>query len=851
MDNITLTKLAEIIEGKLNSTADDNQFVNAVSIDSRRIGEHSVFFPLQGATYDGHQFIADAFANGAAAAIANTSPQLSPELLDKPIIFVDESLAALQRLAAWWRSQIQGKLLAITGSNGKTIVKDALLHILSRVYRAAGSPDSFNSQIGVPLSVLRIPRDVEFAVLEAGISSVGEMTRLEQILKPDFGIITMIGFAHISSFGSRAVIAQEKVKLFENVPPAGWLLVPSSKATDHPSHLSNTSDEVLTDALKNVKCRILEIGNPDEDLPIVESRRATNSATQLIVQFPSGDRIGLNMNTPSLEIVSDVEIAICAAHLLGVNAAAVEASLADYAPGNTRMEIWKSPAGFTLINDSCSSDPISVSAALRSLASITTDKGRRFFVFGGMRELGSLERGEHASVGDLAAKSNVDTLILVGKNGVDATAEAFSTAAPDRQVVRCETPQDVKAKLLPNLRWGDTVLVKGPRNMGIAVVAREVIEPMGPNRFLVDLQAVNENITRFKRVVGPKTRILAMVKALAYGTDESRLALELQRMDVDSFGVASADEGAALRRAGIELPILVMMCSPTEADKLIHYDLTPMIYSFEVVEPIARAAREQGKIIDVHLEVDTGLGRLGVRSEEASDLARTILNTNSLRPVGLMTHFASADDPSQDDFSAEQVRRFEAAIESLRKLGIENLICHASATAATSRLPQARFDMVRLGLGMYGICPSAEVSTTIDLELAIALVSRVVKINRYKKGDRIGYSGTFVVPSDDFVGGVVPLGYHDGIPRNLSNRGTVLINGRRAGIIGNISMDSMMVDLSGIPDVDLQTDVLVYGKYAGYLVRPESVAEAAATIPYELLARIGPRVQRVFTGWLN
>src|SRR5689334_4650650 len=627
MDNITLAKLAEVTEGKLNSSANDNQLVNGVTVDSRRVSEHSVFFPLRGATYDGHQFIADAFANGATAAIADSDWPLSADLADKPIIVVDDSLAALQRLAAWWRSQIHGKLVAITGSNGKTIVKDALLHILSRVNHSAGSPDSFNSQIGVPLSVLRIPRDVDFAIIEAGISTVGEMARLEQILKPDFGIITMIGFAHISSFGSRAIIAEEKVKLFENIPHAGWLLVPSKKASDDTALTSNTKDEVLTYALKNVKCHILEIGNPVESLPVVESRRATNSATQLIVRFPAGDRIGLNISSPSLEIVSDVEIAISAAHLLGVNSAAIEDALADYAPGNTRMEIWKSPVGFTLINDSCSSDPISVRAALRSLAAITADRGRRFFVFGGMRELGAFERDEHASVGDLAAKSNVDTLILVGKNGVDSTAEAFSAAAPDRQVVRCDTPQDVKAKLLPNLRWGDTVLVKGPRNMGIALVAREVIEPMGPNRFLVDLQAVNENITRFKRVVGPKTRILAMVKALAYGTDESRLALELQRMDVDSFGVASADEGAALRRAGIKLPILVMMCSPTEADKLIHYDLTPMIYSFEVVEPIARAAQEQGKIIDVHLEVDTGLGRLGVRSEEASDLARKILST--------------------------------------------------------------------------------------------------------------------------------------------------------------------------------------------------------------------------------
>ena len=294
-----------------------------------------------------------------------------------------------------------------------------------------------------------------------------------------------------------------------------------------------------------------------------------------------------------------------------------------------------------------------------------------------------------------------------------------------------------------------------------------------------------------------------------------------------------------------------MMCAPTEADKIIHYDLTPVIYSFEVVAPIAQAAHEQGKTIDVHLEVDSGLGRLGVRPGEVAELARIVLAAGNLRPVGVMTHFASADDPSKDAFTSDQVQGFKRAIDSLRGIGLTNLICHASATAATPRIPDARFDMVRLGLGMYGICPSAEVGRKIDLELAISLVSRVVKINIYQKGDHIGYGGTFKVPYDGFRAGVVPLGYHDGIPRILSNRGSVLVNGRTARIIGNISMDSMTIDLSAVPDADLQTDVLVYGKYAGYVVRPEAVAETAETIAYELLARLGPRVQRVFTGWLN
>ncbi|HWO00246.1 MAG TPA: alanine racemase [Blastocatellia bacterium] len=839
MDNLTLGQLATITGGNLAAPTFAGQLIGGVTIDSRRIGKNCVFFPLQGRHVNGHEFVVEALANGVAAAVVAEQwlDRLSG-LSDKPLVVVDDSLEALQRLAAWWRTEINGRVIAITGSNGKTVVKDALVHILSEVSSCAGSPDSFNSQIGVPLSVVRVPRSADFAVLEAGVSGVGEMARLERILRPDCGLITNIGFGHISSFGSRSAIAEEKVKLFHRIPKNGWLLVPKEES-------------ILTKALESLECRIYRFGLPSEDLPYIENRRVTNNGIQLIIRFPSDDRISLTVNTPSLEIVSDVEMAVCASYLLGVKPEAVQDALSEYAPGNTRMEIWKSPIGFTLINDSCSSDPLSVRAALKSLGAIKAERGRRVFVFGGMRELGGLEAEEHAAVGALAATSNVDTLILVGDDGVEATQEAFKSAAPDRTVIRCKNPKEVKDNLLPSLRGGDTVLVKGPRNMGIASVAREIIEPMGPNRFLVDLQSVNENVMRFKRLVGPKTRILAMVKALAYGSDESRLALELQRMGVDFFGVASADEGGALRRAGIDSQILVMMCTPAEADKAVHYRLTPVIYSFDVVAPLARAAVAQGKTIDVHLEVDTGLGRLGVLPGEAAELARIILATGSLRPAGLMTHFASADDPSQDDITNRQVQGFRRAIASLREMGLSNLICHASATAGTSRVPEAGFDLVRLGLGMYGICPSAEVGKHIDLELAIALVSRLVKINRYQRGDRIGYGGTFTVPYDGFTGGVVPLGYHDGIPRILSNRGSVLVNGSGAPIVGNISMDSMLVDLSDVPAADLGTDVLIYGSYGGYVIRPEAVAQASDTIAYELLARLGPRVQRVFTGEFN
>jgi len=835
MDNLTLGKAAAIVSGILYPASASHQPVSGTSIDSRRVPPESLFFPLKGSQFDGHQFVDDAAAAGAVGAVVGRDWYEAGSVRDLkiPLIVVDSPLAALQQVATWWRSQLNGRVVAVTGSNGKTIVKDALVRLLSSTYSSSGSPDSFNSQIGVPLSVIRTVRQVEFPVFEAGISGPGDMRSLEAILKPDFGILTNIGFAHIASFGSRDAIANEKADLFRSIPESGWLLVPSE-------------ERVMDRHISSLACRVYRFGRASQELPFVEHYQFVNDGTRLTMRFPSGDSVTLNISTPSREIVSDVEIAASAAYLLGVSADSIAGALTDYTPSGTRMEIWRSPAGFTLINDTCSSDPLSVKSALKTLASLKQDGGRKIFVFGGMRELGPHEVEEHAGVGQLAAQSSVDTLVVVGENVAAETAHAFTAASPASRILRCSTPEEVKGALLPGLQWGDTVLVKGPRNMGIARVAREIMEAMAPSRLIVDLQAVGENITRFKRLVGPHTRILAMVKALAYGSEATRLSIELQRMGVDCFGVASADEGGALRRSGVDIPVLVMMWTPEEAEKVIRHNLTPVIGSFENIDALVAAARELGKTVDVHIEVDTGMGRLGIAPDLACDLARQISATTSLRLTGMMTHFACADDPSQDQFTNEQIRRFQATVADMKKAGFAGLLLHACATAATVRFPAARFDMVRIGVGMYGIYPSGAVAEGIDLELAVSLVSRVAEVRLFNKGDRIGYGSTFVVPADNYRVGVVPMGYHDGIPLALSNCGSVLVNGKPAPIIGRISMDSMMIDLSGVPDAQPRADVLIYGRHGGYTVRPEDVAATGNTIPYELLARLGPRVQRIF-----
>jgi alanine racemase len=835
MDKLKIEDLAAIVHGEVAAKPCEAAVRN-VTIDSRRIANDSVFFPLSGTRLDGHEFVGDAFSNGAVAAVVSRARReslVAAHGKSGALVVVEDTLHALQDLAAWWRRQLRGKVIAITGSNGKTIVKDALVQLLAEQFFAAGSPDSFNTQIGVPLALLRLDRNVEYAVLEAGATQPGDMARLQPMLSPDFGILTNVGWAHLSAFGSREGIAEEKTRLFAKLPEHGWLLAPSG-------------DAVVDAALGALRTTIYRFGADCAQIPRVIETRTSRDGTQVAVGFPSGERIGFTTPTPSPHIVADLEMAICAAFLLGVAEARIENALSGYRVSNTRMEIWKSPGGITLINDSCSSDPISVNAALRSLASIEKGSGKRIFVFGGMRELGAIQKDAHAQVGQSAAQGGVDTLVLVGNGVLQETETAFRRHAPRSQVLRCATLDQVKRELVAQLQSGDTVLVKGPRNTTISDLATHIVEAMAPTRFIVDLDAVRENVAEFQRLLGPKTRILAMVKALAYGTDAARLGVELQRMGVAALGVATADEGSALRHAGVDLPILVMLCSSEEAGKVVQYRLTPVVYSERVAEFIAEAAKRQNKQVDVHLEVETGMGRLGIMPEALPRVVSCITASGHLRMTGVMTHFGTADDASQDSATLRQIERFEAAVETLRRLGVSGLIRHACATAGAARFPQARLDMVRVGLGLYGLYPSPAVQEKINLQLAVSLVSRIVEVRTLNRDDRIGYGGSFIVPSDGFRVGVLPVGYHDGVALTLSNAGHVLVNGRPAAILGRVSMDSMIIDLSTRPDVEVNADVLLYGEKDGHTLRPETAAGKAQTIVYELMARLGPRVQRIF-----
>jgi len=804
--------------------------IERIITDSRGASPGSLFVALKGGRTNGHLFLADAFRNGAnAAMIAQDAIATLAIQRTWPLIVVHDPLRALQALARWQRREFFVKVLAITGSNGKTIVKDALKTLLAG-RRFLASPGSYNSQLGLPLAVLSAEKPEPLAILEVGISAPGEMAPLAEIATPDYGILTNIGMAHLGAFGSREAIAREKMLLFKDIPRDGWVLIPAREPT-------------IEESAKQLKCAVYKAGSDPQVLSLL-SIGLTEEGQLVELRTAAGEKRSANIKTRSAEIIADLQLAAVAAHLLGVGLEEIAASLGGYAPSSTRMELWSSPQGIRLINDGYSSDPISVQAALRTAAQSAGPGGKRLFAFAGMRELGASSEREHRQVGAQAGECGFSHLFLVGNGGLQSTAEGYQAAKADGFVFHVQNTVELKEHLLPLLRSGDTVLFKGPRNAGMVQAVYDLSGAIAQRCQWINLAAIEGNIARFRRHCGG-AHIMAMLKAMAYGTDLVQLASWMSRLGVHHVGVSSANEGVALRKNGADQEIFIFLAEREDVDNLLHYRLTPVIYSAGLEDAFARSLAGSGRTLDVHLKVDTGMHRLGVAPTEALELAHRIRACGTMRLTGVCTHFASADDPKADDFTRQQITLFNDVVTSLEAQDFNGLQIHAANTAAAIRFPEARYTMVRIGLGLYGIHPSAATQKAMDLELALGVTSHISSLQEYPTGATLGYNNTFTAPRKIKVG-IVPFGYDDGLPWGFSGRGHVLVEGHPAPVVGRISMDQMQIDVTDIPNVSIGAEVLLYGAHNGHTLRPEQVAEQAGTITHELLTRLGERVHRIY-----
>ncbi|MFB6373243.1 MAG: alanine racemase, partial [Bradymonadaceae bacterium] len=787
----TLRQIAEATDGTVTAGDADTPAHDVVTDSRGTLPEDSLFVALEGDHFDGHTFVDDAAAKGAVAALVAADAAL-PTIEDTcGLVTVDDTLDGLQDLAGAWRDSFDLPVVGITGSNGKTIVKDMLGGIFARETTTYKSPASFNSQVGVPLSLLGLRHEHEIAVIEAGISRPGEMTRLESMIDPTAGLLTNIGLAHAAGLETLETTAREKLKLFEDfddeplIHPADS---PPLEGFDLPGRPVSFGCAFSTDTAPAVT---------DADYLTVEADRR-DGGFGLTVAFPDGDRHEFAIHVPGEHNLLNAVAAIALTDQLGTSIEAIREGLAAFETSPLRLEMHTTPRGVTLINDAYSSDPTSARAALRTLEQYGSGR-RKIAILGDMLDLGRRSASAHRKLGEVAARADLDYLICYGdraekigdaatRHGMDASAIAYT--------------KDLDAlhhRLDRRLESGDVVLFKASRRLELDRSATRLLESVAPTRLKIDLDAIRHNFHAIRRRLADDAGMMAVVKSFGYGNDSTRVSQTLAREGVDALAVAYPDEGIPLRQRGLQLPILVMNVLPGEADKVAKYDLSALVYRTDVLDALDEQAAARDQTVSVHVKVDTGMNRVGLACEDVLAFARQIEARSSVDLAGIMTHFAAADSPDEDGFTNGQIADFREVLDELEEAGIDSGTVHAANTAAAWRFPQAHFDMVRVGLGLYGLAPSPAVDRAADgAERALTFITQIIHIKHVDPGDTVGYNRNWQADTRRQIA-TVAAGYNDGLPRFMSNGGEVLVDGTRCPIVGDVCMDVAMVDVTEIP----------------------------------------------------
>lgn len=802
------------------------QIIDQIVIDSRRVNsKNCLFVALQGAQ-DGHKFVFHAAQAGAKFALVKSD--WNGIHADCVLLRVNDPLAAFQEIAQAYRKKARAKVISIVGSSGKTMVKDLLHAMLATTKNVICSPESFNSQIGVALSLLTIKQEHEIALIEAGVSKKNEMDRLAEIIAPDCAILTHVGKKHSATLGDFRSSAQELIKMLSKAKE--WVILPKDPWLN--LNLVNT-DYIFWN---------------NEELPFARAVNSEHSAKiPYQVDFPDGFQHLGQMTFGYYYYLDLINITVKAAWLLGVPAESISYTLKHYTPEPMRTEIWKSPVGSTFINDSYCSDPQSVDQALKYLDQASS-QARKIFVFGGMRN----QKQEHLDndyrrIGKAINRSKPQLLMLVGKHDFKSLVEEVVEHSPQTEISHSSNYQEALDLMRARIKQDDVVLIKGEKKESLDTITEAFNDSLCNNQCIINLAAIQANIDTLRNKLAPKTRIMVMVKALAYGTDDIRISKFLESCNVDILGVSYVDEGVSLKRAGVNQDIFVINAAIYEANKIVKWGLEVGISDKVLVEAIACEAAKQNKCIKVHLHVNTGMGRFGCRPEEALNLAKWIIDCPFLKLEGVMTHFACADNPNQDEFTYQQAQCFDVVLEELKTNGIEVKWLHASNSSAAMRFDFPQYNMVRIGLAVFGLYPSEATKKALELRLALSLISRIVGINVCKEGETISYGRTYIVERDHQRIAVLPIGYFDGLHRNYSGKSHVIIRGHKAPMVGKICMDYMMVDVTDIPSATIGDPVLIFGEDEyGYYLSPEDLALKGESIVYELITCLGPRIQRIF-----
>jgi Alr-MurF fusion protein len=806
--------------------------LSGISIDTRKpVGEDYLFWAIKGRHFNGNDFVEQALAAGVKGAVVSRA-----DLLDRPLpegitlMLVPDTLVALQTLASSYRRRFTCPVVGVTGSNGKTLVKEMLAAILCLEKNTYRSPLSYNTQVGAALGLLGMRPEHEVAIIEAGISRPGEMERLERMIRPDHGILTVISKAHIGGLGSLENSFQEKQKLFETLTADSFLVI--------------NADDPLSMLLKD--------RSPASVVTFGLSAHADVTAENIVSLPERGHQFRMRLLGKSLDVELQVPgrfnilnalAAAAAATLLGVSSESIRAGLGRFHPSPMRLEIHTTVTGVTLINDTYNSDPASMKGALDVLAKVGKGR-RRIAILSEMLDLGLYSREEHFAVGKDVVRTEVDYLITVGENGALIGRAAAEEGMNSRRIVNTQSYREAAAELEKIMNRGDVVLFKGSRWFRLERIAKELVGSIGPTRLVVNLDAIATNIKTISGIVGEDVAIMPVVKSFGYGNDSIRTSKVALENGATYLAVAFPDEGATLRENRIDSPILVFNVLAEEVDKIVRYRLSSVVASLELATALNRAAAGAKKI-PVHIKIDTGMGRSGVWVEEALPFIEQVMCMKNLLVEGVMTHFSSADDPTADEYTRGQIARFELLLSAMKARGISVPYIHAANTSALVRFPETHYTMVRPGLGIYGMYPSQAVRKVISLEPVITFCTKIGQIKEHPPGRSISYNRRFVTDRQCRIA-TLPVGYNDGYPRFQSNVGEVLVRGCRARITGTVCMDALMIDVSHIPEARVGDEVVLIGRQGNEEILADEIADNGGTINYEICCKISPRVTRIF-----
>jgi len=814
--NYSLQKIATILE--LSSSDFSINSIQYLVTDSRKVvfPEATLFFAIRGPRRTGASFINEVYNKGVRSFIVDETvkKQLYP---GAQFLQVLDSIKALQQIAAYHRNQFNIPVIGITGSNGKTIVKEWLYQLLQADYNIVRSPRSYNSQIGVPLSLWQMNEHHTLGIFEAGISTKGEMEALATIIQPTIGILTNIGEAHSEGFVDKNEKATEKCLLFKNAES----LILAKDYYNQPVSINR---------------KIISWGaDADNALQIISVTKQLNKST--VVAKWNGASIELII--PFSDDASIQNVITCFTTLLqmGYEQSVIQQRILLLAPVDMRMQLRKAVNNCFLLDDSYSNDKMSLVLALNYLKE-QSGKNATTVILSDIVESQQEDEVLYKEVIELLVGKQITTFYGIGnsistyfKNQTTLLFKVhlYPTTASFLQYANHQSFQN------------EYILLKGARKFEFEQIAHWLEEKVHQTVLEINLTAMVNNLKIYQSLLLPNTKLMAMVKAFSYGSGAGEVARRLQQQQIDYLAVAYADEGVELRKAGISLPIMVMSADENTFDTLINYDLEPEIYSFQLYHAFNNYLLKQGiNRYPIHLKINTGMNRLGFEASEIPALMRSIKEQQTMMVKSLMSHLVASEDASQDEFTKNQVALFNDTCNIIELVLGYSAIKHIANTAAILRNPSYQFNMVRLGIGLYGV-DSAK-SSELNLQTVATLKTTVAQIREVKEGETVGYGRKGLVKNDSIIA-IVRIGYADGYSRRLGNGiGKMLVNGQFAPVIGNICMDMTMLDVTNIPSVKAGDIVEVFGNN----IKVQDLALAAETIPYEIMTGISQRVKRVY-----